>query len=463
MSHKLGMPGRMKRPLSGRASQFGLDAINMGDKNSETAIWPSCGPGLSFTELPFSSHAIVKKIRRSKTKNIVDTDADRARTRRRNHVAQPEAELPSLALNALSVPVAALNEAGHIIEVNSAWRKLGTESGRAVGRGVCLKCIDVMRSLVADNLERVHIEAELESIRSGRSQESRCFCTLEHRKLRMRACRVDVKRGFVIVVALEDVLDLAVNQSPLDSLENEHRQTLLHIMRHSIVNMLSSAIAHELNQPLTAILSNAETAISLLDDSQADADQFREILVDIIDDTKRAASVIDCVRKLIRPAERKCESVSVAELIESTVKFLRHAARRAETCIEIESLAKPYAIYGNFVELQQLLINLVMNAVEACSTCAFRPRRVIVGATSLRGWVRIAVSDNGPGVPAAFEAGIFEPFATTKSGGLGLGLSICAAIAEIHGGGIAFTNNARSGASAFLTVPAFEGGLHDRK
>lgn len=458
MSHKLAMPERMKRPLSGRACQFDLDAINIGDKKSEAAIWPSCGLGLSLTEVPFGSHTIVKKICRSKTKNIVDTDADRTRTRRRNLVARSETGLFSLALNALSSPVAVLSDAGHIIEANAAWQKLVAESGRASNRGGRRKYIDVMRSLAADNSEMVHIEAELESIRSGRSREARCCCELEHRKLRLRACRVDVRRGFVIVVSLEDVAKPAAYHSPLDSIEEEHRRTLLQIMRQSIVNRLSSAIAHELNQPLTAILSNAETAISLLDDSQADADQFREILVDVIDDTKRAASVIDCVRKLIRPAERKCESVSVAELIESTVKLLRHAARRAGICIEVEPSVKPYVIHGNFVELQQVLVNLVTNAVEACSTSAFRAGRVVVSATSLRGWVRIAVLDNGPGVPAAFEAGIFEPFATTKSGGLGLGLSICAAIAEMHGGGIAFTNNACSGASAFLTVPAFEGG-----
>jgi C4-dicarboxylate-specific signal transduction histidine kinase len=225
-------------------------------------------------------------------------------------------------------------------------------------------------------------------------------------------------------------------------------------MRVSQVSELSGGLAHELTQPLTAILANAQAAREMIASNSADPSAIADVLDDIITEDQRAGEVIERLRSLLRNGSTEFEEIDVNDLCGATLRLLRSELINRHVKADFIPAAGTPRILGDVVQLQQVLLNLVMNAIEAVHRMAASRRAIVLRAGDYsHGMLEITVEDRGNGLGVAEQARIFEPFFTTKEHGLGLGLSICSAIVVRHGGTLALENNPVGGAIAYVRLP----------
>ncbi len=232
------------------------------------------------------------------------------------------------------------------------------------------------------------------------------------------------------------------------------RMQLAHMARVSTIGQLASALAHELNQPLGAILRNAEAAELLLQEPSPDLDEVHAILADIRHDDQRAGGVIERMRVLIRRGEVEASQLDLNQVASDVIALLRHETemRRARVALELAPALPP--IHGDFVQLQQVVLNLLLNAIDAVRDSPPARRLVTVRSRPVGALVELAVCDCGHGIPPDDLARIFEPFVTSKSNGLGMGLPISRSIIEAHGGRLRAENNEGGGATFTFALPA---------
>jgi two-component system sensor kinase FixL len=233
----------------------------------------------------------------------------------------------------------------------------------------------------------------------------------------------------------------------------QQRAELTHMARVSTMGELAASLAHELSQPLTAILSNAQAAQRFLA-GDPDLDHVREILSDIVRDNRRAGEVLRRMRALVRKQERQRESLDLASVIGDVVMLVRSDAILRDVRVSVDFVADLPRVRGDRIQLQQVTLNLLMNAFEAMKDCPAGHREVALrGDVDQAGSVRVAVRDRGIGVSADKPERLFEPFYTTKPDGLGMGLAICRSIVEAHGGSLWWEHNPERGATFFFTLP----------
>jgi PAS domain S-box-containing protein len=234
----------------------------------------------------------------------------------------------------------------------------------------------------------------------------------------------------------------------------ELRRKLAHAGRVTMLGQLSSALAHELSQPLSAILQNAEAAQILLARDPVDMEEVRAIVGDVLRDDRRAAEVVQRLRAWLKQGQMHLEALGLHELAQDVLALVRADAAAKHVALECAVPRTLPQVVGDRVQLSQVLLNLVMNAIDAMMEATEAPRRVRVEATVSGGrCCEVSVSDTGPGIPEDRLDRIFDPFYTAKSEGLGIGLSISRSIVEAHGGRLWAENCAVGGAAFHFTVP----------
>jgi PAS domain S-box-containing protein len=238
----------------------------------------------------------------------------------------------------------------------------------------------------------------------------------------------------------------------------KQRAELAHVARVVLLGHLSASVAHELNQPLTAILSNARAGLRFMGHEPPALDELRPILEDIIEANARAAEIIRGMRALLKKEEApRFESVDVRRLVNDVVALVHSDAIMQDVRIELDMNATLPQVRGDRIQLQQVVLNILVNAFDAMRDCPADRRIVEISArredpVSLR----IVISDRGPGLTAEALEKMFEPFYTTKREGLGMGLSICRAIIQAHKGSLGAENKPEGGAAFYFKLPAVE-------
>jgi len=233
------------------------------------------------------------------------------------------------------------------------------------------------------------------------------------------------------------------------------RMELAHLSRVTTLGELSGSIAHELSLPLSAILSNAQAAQRVLTNGKADLADVREILSDIVSEDKRASEVIRRLRLWLKKGEVQQHPLRVNKVVQDVLKLIRSDLINQKVTVETELAENLPTITGDPVQLQQVLLNLVVNACDAMAGCDTSQRRLIIrtGIEDDGSAVVVSVTDQGIGIPKEKMEQIFEPFFSTKEKGMGIGLSVCRTIIAAHRGKLWATNNLDRGATFRFSLP----------
>jgi PAS domain S-box-containing protein len=249
---------------------------------------------------------------------------------------------------------------------------------------------------------------------------------------------------------LQDVTDITQMEMEANKLKAE----LSHLDRVSSMGVLTAGIAHEINQPLTAILSNAQAAIRFLKKEPQDIEEVKNALQDIISDGKRSGEMVHSIRNIMKRYEPKHQEIDFNETVRVVLMLLKSEALNRKVLLSQKLHPDIPPVYADRIEIQQVALNLLTNALEAISGQQIsNPELTVSTQFKDNKDVILSVSDSGPGIEPSRIDSIFDAFETTKKGGLGIGLSICRSIADLHGGQIWAENRPEGGAIFFFSLP----------
>jgi signal transduction histidine kinase len=233
----------------------------------------------------------------------------------------------------------------------------------------------------------------------------------------------------------------------------QHMAELVHVNRFATAGELGALIAHEISQPLNAILFNAEAAQIVLKSPSPDVDALREIVTAILHDDERASEVIKRMRSLLKKAPFELTSLDVTDVAREAIKLLSTLARERKVELLSVMTPDPLPILGDRIQLQQVILNLALNAMDAIREMPSRNRTIRIRTSLTEGFAELSVSDRGPGIPEDRLRRVFDPFFTTKADGMGMGLSIARTIIEAHNGQISAANRNDGGTSFRVKLP----------
>jgi PAS domain S-box-containing protein len=255
-----------------------------------------------------------------------------------------------------------------------------------------------------------------------------------------------------VVLVFRDITD----RYQADEKLRKAQQDLNRMARVTAMGELTLSIAHEIRQPLMAVVTNAATCLNWLTAGRENVDEARRAAERVIVSGHRAGEVVNSIRSLAKNSAPEMTAVNLNEAILEVLPLILSELRRNGVVHRLDLSPDVEMVKGDRVQLQQIVLNLIMNAVEAMSATTLSTR--ILSVTSGRfdaGFMVISVSDSGPGLESTISERIFETFFTTKSGGMGMGLSICKSIVQAHGGDIWTTPNKLGGTCFYFTVPRF--------
>jgi signal transduction histidine kinase len=236
------------------------------------------------------------------------------------------------------------------------------------------------------------------------------------------------------------------------------REELAVASRRSTIGELTASIAHELNQPLGAILSNLGGLARLLSQGNPEPAVALAAVRNAIEDTKRAGEIIRRFRGMFKGDETSKVAIDIGALVKEVVKLAGSEAASREITLRIDDSPSLPRVMGDRILIQQCVLNLLMNALDATAQTKSGPREVTIRiAPEKTGWIRVSVCDTGAGVDPSVANRLFEPFVTTKTKGMGLGLLVTRSIVEDHGGRIWFTPNPDGGSTFTFTLPVAQG------
>lgn len=271
----------------------------------------------------------------------------------------------------------------------------------------------------------------------------------ERRQLHFSTVRLESPEGQYqgLISVGDDITDRLAVEAELTA----SRREMERLMRANVLGELASALAHELNQPLTAILSNAQAARRLFASNSLDADELADILSDIESDDRRASAVIRRIREMVSKSAAEHRLVDIRAVVLAAVELTRSELKAHDVRLALADDLP--AISGSDVDLQQVVINLIMNAIRAVRENAEGQRQIGITASVAGGAIAVRVADSGPGLADDMRVRIFTPFFTTKSRGIGMGLTVCKRIIEAHGGEIRVEDRPGGGACFVFTLP----------
>jgi signal transduction histidine kinase len=378
---------------------------------------------------------------------------------------QSALELHRALLLSFQDPVAILDARGIVLEVNDSWRRFaeaaGSPSCDRVGRGddylgacsaaaaagdpIAQRALAGAKSVLARDARRFTLEYDRDGD-GGREWYTMSVEVLEHSA-----------GGAVITRA-----NITARRRAQLEIE-EQREAVRHLSRVTLLGELSGALAHELGQPLASILTNAQAAGHVLRNGTVGpeelAETLRGIVQDIVDEDRRASDVIQRLRALFKRGETRLQPVDPQDLIHEVLE-LAHAELIVRRVTPLSAVEPGTAlVHGDPVQLQQVLLNLILNACDAMSETPVDARLLTLTARAEPDrYIRFSVCDSGSGISAAVVDRLFEPFVTTKPHGLGLGLAISRTIVAAHGGRLWAENNTEAGATVHFSVACVAGG-----
>jgi signal transduction histidine kinase/integral membrane sensor domain MASE1 len=366
--------------------------------------------------------------------------------------------MKSAVLASLASLVAVLDREGRIIAVNESWTRFGrlhSPEANVVGPGesyleICRRAAESGDELARD--AQLGIQGVLDHDLPSFTQDYRAPGSDGDRWFHMTAVPLDRPEGGA-VVSHTDITERRHAEAEAD----KSRQELAHYLRVSTIGEMTTSIAHELNQPLAAILANAQTARKILaaPDTAEGRREVEEIIGDIIDEDRRAGEVIRGLRELLRKGQGAQEELDVNVLVRGVLRLLGNDVMLRGVSMRSELTDEALTTRGDRVQLQQVLLNLVVNALEALAD-SDGDRRIGIRTERAFGMARVSVEDSGPGLPGPVEREIFKPFFTTKPKGMGMGLSIARSILGAHGGTISVDKGRERGARFSFTLPLVE-------
>ena len=257
-----------------------------------------------------------------------------------------------------------------------------------------------------------------------------------------------------LVLLSEELKVEVIERARAQEEAHRHQAELAHVSRVTSMGELVASISHELNQPLTAVLTNAQTALRLIGKREPDLEELHDILEDIVSDDKRAGEVIRRLRTLLQKDPVAKETVQLEELVSGVLPLVRSDAQGANVRIDVKSAPNLPRVEVDPVQVQQVVMNLLVNAIDAIRRLGSEGGEIEVEISPAgKHGVLVAVRDDGPGIPAEEIRDVFKPFVTSKPGGLGMGLAICKSILEAHGGTISFESLAPRGCCFSLIFP----------
>ena len=277
------------------------------------------------------------------------------------------------------------------------------------------------------------------------------------------AFRVEDPKRRRVGILFNDITEHKRAEAEARDSERRYREVqaeLAHAGRVAIMGQLTASIAHEVKQPIAANVTNAHVALMWLDRQTPDLEGAREALACIINDGTRAAEVIDRIHDLVKKAPPRKDRLEINGAIREVIELTRGEAMKNGVKVQMQLAEDLPLIEGDRVQLQQVILNLIINAIQAMSVASDGPRQLLISTGKEEtGGVLVAVRDSGPGLAPGTLGHVIEAFYTTKSDGMGMGLSICRSIVEAHGGRIWANANEPRGAVFQFTVPVHSDGV----
>ncbi|TVP78522.1 ATP-binding protein [Thioalkalivibrio sp.] len=373
-----------------------------------------------------------------------------AEARRRESERQRQA-----VLDALSAHIAVLDATGRITAVNAAWRRFarGNGASRELETGIGLNYIDACCDVSAEDPDRLAqrsaegIQAVINGDLAHFTLEYPCHSAQRQRWYLMSVTPLGLEFGGVVVVHM-DISERVRNEQE----SRRRREEVAHASRLSSVTVLAASLVHELSQPLAAAQLYAEAAVVLGQQEPLNQMQLLSVVGDMRGQVDRATQIVDGLRRFMRRGESKKESSRLEERIHEAVTLVAPLARRKRVRLKLDLVSEPVIVRANALQIEQVLVNLLCNAIEAMDLADSPVRNIRVGLERLPEQAQVTVADTGPGLDPEWGPRIFEVLETRKESGMGMGLAISRTIVEAHGGRI-WVESGSGGTVLCFTLP----------
>jgi signal transduction histidine kinase len=368
--------------------------------------------------------------------------------------AKESEELNTAVLDSISSQIAIVDRRGVIVRVNAAWREAMRAPGDGtgdffIGGNYLAAC---SRSAERGDVDAGHVGLGIEAVLDGHAPGFRYeyqSSAAPERWYEVIVAPIERPHGGAVVLHLD-----ITNRHVAERQAEERRREVVHMARVTTAGELAASLAHELRQPLTAIAVNAQAGLRYMCRDAPALPDVRAVLDDIQADNQRAVDVIDRLWSLVKREAPRGESVSLNDICSNVARLVRADAALRHTRLGLELDPALPRVTGDPVQLQQMVLNLVMNGLDAASENG-EPREVVIGtATPTDGVVQLAIRDSGPGLSGDTKGRLFEAFFSTKAHGLGMGLAIVRSIVELHKGMVRGENSPHGGAVFRVTLPA---------